>query len=56
MQVNAIRVADDGSLTELATTHLPQRGWNIRTLPLDDHRFAVVSRGSIGEIVDTSDL
>jgi hypothetical protein len=56
MQVNAIQVADDGSLTELATTPLPQRGWNIRTLPLDDHRFAVVSRGSIGEIVDTSDL
>jgi hypothetical protein len=56
LQVNAVRVADDGSLTELATTHLPRGGWNVRTLPLGDHRFAVVSRGRIREIVDTTDL
>jgi hypothetical protein len=56
LQVNAIRVADDGSLAELATTHLPRGWWNVRTLPLDDHRFAVVSRGRIGEIVDATGL
>jgi hypothetical protein len=56
LQVNAIQVAGDGSLTELATTNLPRGGWNVRTLPLDDRRFAVVSKGRIVEIVESADL
>jgi hypothetical protein len=55
-QVNAVKVADDGSLSRLATTYLPRGARNVRTLPLDDHRFAVVSKGRIVRIVDTADL
>ena len=55
-QVNAVRVAGDGSLNELATTYLPRGAWNVRPLPLDDHRFALVSKGRIVKIVDSDDL
>jgi uncharacterized secreted protein with C-terminal beta-propeller domain len=55
-QVNAVRVGVDGSLTELATTHLPRGARNLRTLPLDDHRFAIVSSGRIVSIIDADDL
>jgi Beta propeller domain len=55
-QVNAVKVGDDGSLSKLATTHVPISARNVRALPLDDHRFAVVSNGRIVRIVDTADL
>jgi hypothetical protein len=55
-RVNAIKVGVDGSLDELATTSLPRGARNVRTLPLDDHRFAVVSRGHIVKIVNADDL
>ena len=55
-QVNAIKVGVDGSLNELATISLPRGARNVRTLPLDDHRFAVVSRGHIVKIVNADDL
>jgi hypothetical protein len=56
LQINAIQAAGDGSLSTLATISLPRGSWNVRTLPLDDHRFAVVSKGRIVEIVDSADL
>ena len=56
LQVNAIQAASNGSLTRLATIYLPTGSWNVRTLPLDDHRFAVVSKGWIVEIVDSANL
>jgi uncharacterized secreted protein with C-terminal beta-propeller domain len=55
-RVNAVKIADDGSLRKLATTYLPAGAGNVRTLPLDDHRFAVVSDGRIVRIVDAADL
>jgi uncharacterized secreted protein with C-terminal beta-propeller domain len=56
LQVNAVKVGVDGSLTALATTSLPRGARNVRTLPLDDHRFAIVSRGHIVKIVNADDL
>jgi hypothetical protein len=55
-QVNAVKVGVDGSLTELATTSLPRGARNVRPLPLDDHRFAIVSGGHIVKIVNADDL